>query len=125
MSQLVARPASTIDSIAALFGTGSAPGSPRHTGHVCVLGSAPNSSLQPQNILVLSVVSSAWTSSCTPIGRPLSAPRPHGTLMPPLPAMLIDTVKISDRCISTGSPISPNSNAARGLVGTKITSHFS
>ncbi len=63
MSQLVARPASTMDSMAALFGTGSAPGSPRHTGHVCVFGSAPNSNLQPQNILVVSVVSSVCTSS--------------------------------------------------------------
>lgn len=49
----------TIDSIAALLGTGSAPGSPRQTGQVCVLGAAPNSSLQPQNILVSSVVNSA------------------------------------------------------------------
>ena len=63
MSQFVARPASTMDSMAARFGTGSAPGIPRHTGHVCVFGSAPNSSLQPQNILVSSVVSSAWISS--------------------------------------------------------------
>ena len=49
--------------MAALFGTGSAPGRPRHTGQVCVFGAAPNSSLQPQNIFVVSVVSSAWISS--------------------------------------------------------------
>jgi len=59
MSQLVASPASTMDSMAARLGTGRAPGSPRHTGQVCVLGAAPNSSLQPQNIFVSSVVSSA------------------------------------------------------------------
>ena len=67
MSQFVARPASTIDSMAALFGTGRAPGRPRHTGQVCVLGAAPNSSLQPQNIFVVRVVSSVW------ISRPMTA----------------------------------------------------
>ena len=38
-------------SIAFRFGTGSAPGSPRHTGHTSVFGGAPNQrALQPQNI---------------------------------------------------------------------------
>src|SRR5690349_12357440 len=45
--------------------TGSAPGSPRQTGQVCVLGGAPNSSGQPQNILVL-----VW--SWTWISRPMT-----------------------------------------------------
>src|SRR5712671_2309922 len=40
---------------------GSAPGSPRHTGHTCVLGGAPNAVEQPQKILLL-VRSCAWTS---------------------------------------------------------------
>jgi len=73
MSQLVARPASTMDSMAARLGTGSAPGSPRHTGQVWVLGAAPNSNLQPQNILVSSVVSSAW------ISRPMTASQVSNT----------------------------------------------
>jgi hypothetical protein len=30
--------------------TGSAPGSPRHTGQTWVLGAAPNAALQPQKI---------------------------------------------------------------------------
>src|SRR5712671_1792375 len=41
---------------------GSAPGSPRHTGHTCVLGGAPNAVEQPQKILLF-VRSCAWTSS--------------------------------------------------------------
>ncbi len=49
------------DSTAASLSTGSDPGSPRHTGHTCVLGSAPNSLAQPQNILV-AVDNSTWTS---------------------------------------------------------------
>ncbi len=38
--QFVASPARTIDWIAALLGTGSAPGMPRQTGHTLVLGSS-------------------------------------------------------------------------------------
>src|SRR5262245_27455346 len=45
--------------------TGSAPGRPRQTGQVCVLGGAPNSSGQPQNIFVL-----VW--SWTWISRPMT-----------------------------------------------------
>ena len=37
-------------SIAFLFTTGSTPGIPWHTGHVCELGAAPNVVGQPQNI---------------------------------------------------------------------------
>src|SRR5437016_12660 len=48
-------------STAALFGTGRLPGSPRQTGQHWVFGGAPNSVLQPQNIL-LAVSSSACTS---------------------------------------------------------------
>jgi len=32
--------------------TGSAPGMPRHTGHTCEFGGAPNAVLQPQKIFV-------------------------------------------------------------------------
>ena len=39
-----------VDSMAFSLATGSAPGRPRHTGQVCVFGSAPNSVEQPQNI---------------------------------------------------------------------------
>ena len=37
-------------STAERFSTGSAPGKPRHTGHTCVFGGAPNAVLQPQKI---------------------------------------------------------------------------
>ena len=40
------------DSTATAFTTGSEPGRPRHTGQTWVLGAAPNSVGQPQNILV-------------------------------------------------------------------------
>src|SRR5689334_20223588 len=50
------------DSTAASLTTGSAPGSPRHTGHTWVFGSAPNVVAQPQNIFV-AVFSSTWVSS--------------------------------------------------------------
>ena len=49
------------DSTALALTTGSAPGRPRQTGQTWVLGSAPNSVAQPQNILVF-VPSSTWTS---------------------------------------------------------------
>ena len=42
--------------------TGSVPGWPRQTGQVRVLGSSPNDSAQPQNILVR-VLSCTWISS--------------------------------------------------------------
>ena len=50
-----------VASIAALLATGSEPGRPRQTGQTWVLGSAPKSVGQPQNILVL-VPSSTWVS---------------------------------------------------------------
>ncbi len=50
IEQFSARPILIVDSIAAALATGRAPGNPRHTGQVCVLGSAPNSVEQPQNI---------------------------------------------------------------------------
>jgi hypothetical protein len=49
-------------STAARFSTGNAPGSPRHTGHTCVLGSPPKAALQPQKIFD-AVSSCAWISS--------------------------------------------------------------
>ena len=49
-------------SIARRFGTGSAPGRPRHTGQTSVFGGAPNHrALQPQNIFD-SVLSSTCVS---------------------------------------------------------------
>ena len=56
-----ASPIRIVASIAAALATGSAPGSPRHTGQVWVLGSAPNVVEQPQNILD-AVPSSTWVS---------------------------------------------------------------
>ena len=50
-----------VDSIACALTTGSAPGSPRHTGQVWVLGSAPKVVSQPQNIFD-AVPSSTWVS---------------------------------------------------------------
>ena len=41
ISQPSARPSLIVSSIARRFGTGSAPGSARHTGHVCVFGAPP------------------------------------------------------------------------------------
>ena len=49
------------DSTPIRFSAGSAPGRPRQTGQTWVLGSAPNTVEQPQNILV-AVFSSTWTS---------------------------------------------------------------
>ena len=63
--------------------------------------------------------------SCTPTGMPLCTPKPHGTLMPPLPAMLMEMVNTSDRYMVAGSAISPNLNAVAGAVGAKMTSHCS
>src|SRR2546421_4805668 len=51
-----------VASIAALLATGRLPGRPRQTGHVWVLGSAPNAVGQPQNIFVR-VPSSTCVSS--------------------------------------------------------------
>ena len=50
------------DSTALRLTTGIDPGRPRQVGQVCVLGSAPNSVGQPQNIFE-AVFSSTWTSS--------------------------------------------------------------
>ena len=61
MSQCSARPIRIVDSIACALTTGSAPGRPRQTGQVWVLGSAPKVVSQPQNILE-AVPSSTWVS---------------------------------------------------------------
>ena len=50
------------DSTPTALTTGSEPGSPRQIGQTWVLGAAPNSVGQPQNIFV-AVPSSTWTSS--------------------------------------------------------------
>ena len=52
----------TAKSTARALTTGSAPGSPRHTGQVWMLGGSPNDSSQPQNIFVR-VLSWTWISS--------------------------------------------------------------
>jgi hypothetical protein len=61
MEQFSARPIRIVASIAARLATGNDPGRPRQTGQIWVLGSAPKSVGQPQNIFVL-VPSSTWVS---------------------------------------------------------------
>ncbi len=48
--------------MARALGTGSAPGRPRHTGQMLVLGSAPKPLGHPQNIFER-VASSTWVST--------------------------------------------------------------
>src|SRR4051794_37802350 len=62
MEQFSARPMRIAASTAEPLTTGSAPGRPRHTGHTCEFGAAPNVVGQPQNIFV-AVESSTWASS--------------------------------------------------------------
>ena len=66
----MAFPTLTAASTAASFSTGSAPGSPRQTGQVRVLGSSSSSASveQPQKIFV-SVSSWTWTSSPMTVAR--------------------------------------------------------
>src|ERR687887_1508914 len=61
MRQCSARPMRLANSIARALTTGSEPGSPRHTGHTWLLGSAPKVVGQAQNIFV-AVASSTWVS---------------------------------------------------------------
>ncbi len=59
----MARPVASTCSTARRLMTGSDPGSPRHTGHVSVLGAAPRTSVeQPQNIFE-EVLSWTWIST--------------------------------------------------------------
>src|SRR5919201_602505 len=62
MWQPSARPSLIVHSIARSFGTGSAPGCARQTGHVRVFGSPPKTFAQRQNIFVR-VFSWTWISS--------------------------------------------------------------
>src|SRR5712692_1080840 len=62
MVQFSASPVRMANSTALRLMTGKTPGMPRHTGHVWVLGAAPNFVPHPQNILD-SVRSCACTSS--------------------------------------------------------------
>src|ERR1700712_486455 len=62
ISQLIALAASTANSTARRFNTGSAPGSPRQVGQICVFGSPPYLFTQPQNAFE-AVKSCTWTSS--------------------------------------------------------------
>jgi hypothetical protein len=59
--QLSARPIRIVDSIATRLATGSDPGRARQTGQTWVLGGAPKSVGQPQNIFVR-VPNSTWVS---------------------------------------------------------------
>src|SRR5688572_22059010 len=64
------RAARTPSSTACRLSTGRAPGSPRHTGHTCSFGSAPNSLTLPQKSLV-AVLSWTWISSPMTGSKPL------------------------------------------------------
>src|SRR5919201_2763745 len=66
MSQPSASPSLIVHSTAVSFGTGSAPGKARHTGHVRVFGASPQTFSQLQNIFVR-VFSWTW------ISRPMTA----------------------------------------------------
>ena len=61
MSQSSASPIRIVDSTATALRTGSEPGRPRQVGQTWLLGGAPKSVAQPQNILV-AVPSSTCTS---------------------------------------------------------------
>src|SRR5256885_2987109 len=65
MRQSSACPSLIVHSTAVAFGTGSAPGKARHTGHVRVFGPPPNPASHPQNIFVR-------VFSCTWISRPMT-----------------------------------------------------
>ena len=59
---------------------------------------------------------------CIPIGKPFLSFL-IGTLIAGTPVMLIGTVAISDKYISTGdAPLKPSSNAVLGAVGAISTS---
>src|SRR6266581_4966752 len=74
MSQFSATAVFKHASTAALLITGSTPGRPRHTGHVCVFGGAFRGAMaQPQNILVRVV---GWTCTSMPITTSQPSPCP-------------------------------------------------
>src|SRR5881275_3644146 len=89
MSQPSARPSLIVHSTALRFGTGSAPGCARQTGHVRVFGSAKYSTGQRQNIFVR-VFRWTWISSPTTgsqfTSRPLGEPEPDSARWGPSPA---------------------------------------
>src|SRR5919202_3934272 len=64
MSQPSASPSFVVHSIATRFGTGSAPGCARQTGHVWMFSGSPNDVAQRQNIFVR-VFRWMWISSPT------------------------------------------------------------
>jgi hypothetical protein len=63
--QFSAVDASTANSTARLFSTGSAPGSPRHVGHIWVFGADPNRVRHPQKAFVV-------VRSCTCTSSPIT-----------------------------------------------------
>ena len=74
IEQSSARPILMMRLIASRLGTGSAPGSPRQTGHTLVLGAASKRAGHPQNIFD-SVDNSTWVS------RPITASQLTGHLL--------------------------------------------
>src|SRR5579884_4092439 len=93
-----ARPSLMHSSTARRFGTGSAPGSARHTGHVWLFGRPPKEFAQRQNIFVR-VFSWTWISS--PItGCHFSAPAPAE----PAPALLRCAVEPTPQWLSISIP---------------------
>src|SRR5437879_2685544 len=72
--------------------------------------------------------SSALPNNCKPIGKrcPSTSAKPHGTLIPQIPARFAGLVKISARYICKGSSVrSPSLKAGTGEVGEINASTFS
>ena len=62
IEQLALRASIVIDSIALRFGTGNAPGNPKHVGHKLMFGTSVSTTAQLQNILEL-----VFNSTCVSI----------------------------------------------------------
>ena len=67
----------------------------------------------------------AGAMSWAPTGMWESSPRPTGTLMPPLPAMLMEMVYRSVAYMVAGSEIWPKENAVCGATGARMQSTVS
>src|SRR5262252_9923352 len=64
-------------------------------------------------------------NNCRPIGSFGDFVKPHGRLIPQIPARLQEIVKMSERYICNGSSdFSPILNAAVGVVGVTMASTF-
>src|SRR5207237_1369341 len=107
-----ARAPRTASRIAAPFGIGRAPGSPRHTGQTCVLGGAPNAVEQPQNIF-------AFVRSCTCVSSTITVSQAAEILSDQRPHLLRAAVV---RLVETGGEhVGADQNAAPHLGPETLT----